>query len=287
MLKVFAAVLTAVVFALPAAASGEIIKIWEDSVPGKKCAEAEQYTEGGGIHRYSFVSEPTLELYLVKSDKPAPLVVVCPGGGYAKLAYDLEGIEIAKWLNSIGVNAAILKYRIPDNRLGAFADAQRALRLARHNAAKWGVNPDKIGVLGFSAGGHLSARLSTGYAENIYEARDAADRLSARPDFTVLVYPAYLYADANYTIAPEIKVDKNTPPAFITQAQDDVKYIDSSIAYYLALKKAGVKADLHLFSKGGHGNGIRRKDVPMKEWQNICGEWLKYYFVQDPEPSKK
>jgi len=275
MKKILCAALLAAFFCA-AYAENEVVKIWDGvKMPGTATDKPEKALSPEVCTN---VSVPRLTLFLVKGDKPAAAVLVCPGGGYTNVCFGYEGDEIAKWLNSIGVSAAVLKYRTPANREGAFADAQRALRLMRFNAAKWNIDPARIGMLGFSAGGHLTAQTSTGYDIQAYAPQDAADKLSARPDFSVLVYPAYLYADANYTLSPEIKVDKNTPPAFITQAQDDVKYFDSSIAYYLALKKAGVKADLHLFADGGHGHGIRRNKEPMKDWEELCGQWILYYF---------
>ncbi len=261
----------------------KVLNIWDAKAPGKVCKEDEEIILKGD-RNYKFVSVPTISIYKVESETPAPAVLICPGGGYGRVCIEHEGTEIAKWLNSIGFTAVILKYRIPENRDGAFADAQRALRLIRYNAKAWNIDPNRLGMLGFSAGGHLTARTSTSFNIQAYEPTDAADKLSARPDFSVLVYPAYLYTDANYTLPPEIKITKDTPPVFITQAQDDVKYFDSSIAYYLAAKKMGVKADIHLFADGGHGKGVRRTQEPMKDWHNICGEWLKYYFLN---PSKK
>ncbi len=255
-----------------------VMNLWPSKAPGKVCEEEEVCPVSNGDSRYKFVSVPTLTFYGVKSETPAPIVLVCPGGGYDVVCVTHEGVEIAKWLNQNGIAAAVLKYRVPKNRDGAFADAQRALRIIRANAQKWGVDAGRVGMLGFSAGGHLTARTSTGYNEKAYEPVDEIDKLSARPDFTVLVYPAYLYADKNYTLVPEVSVDKDTPQAFITMAQDDKTYFDSSIAYYLALKKAGVKADLHLFADGGHGKGVRRNKEPMKDWPKLCAEWINYYF---------
>ncbi len=253
-------------------------KLWEGKAPGEICSEPEEL-KSVGILKYTNVSVPEMVFFPIESAQPAPTVIVCPGGGYKVMAWDLEGTEIAKWLNSEGFNAIVLKYRVPDNKDGAFADLQRAIRLARFNAAKWNIDPNRLGVLGFSAGGHLIVRASANYNISAYEAHDEADKLSARPDFTVAVYPAYLSLDENYAFPEDLKVDKNAPRAFIIAAQDD-RWVDSSIAYYLTLKKIGVKADLHLFSEGGHGTGIRKKEdsKPMRSWNNICGVWLKYYF---------
>jgi acetyl esterase/lipase len=206
-------------------------------------------------------------------DSPAPAVLVCPGGGYSILAYDLEGTEIAQWLNSIGFTAVVLKYRVPDNRAGALEDAQRTLSLMRHNATAWNIDPEHIGILGFSAGGHLAACTSAATGGRAYIAVDDADQQRCTPDFTVLVYPAYL-SDEHFSLPVEVAVSRETPPAFIVQTQDDKHYIDSSLAYYIALKSADVPAELHLFPEGGHGYGLRPSKHGVSGWPALCGAWL-------------
>ncbi len=260
-------------------AQSETLKLWKGTPPGEVCAGVEELKQVGDIKKFLNVSSPEIQLFPAAGDAPAPAVIICPGGAYKIMAWDLEGTEIAQWLNSIGFTAVILKYRVPDNRDGAFMDAQRAVRLVRANAEKWKIDPQRVGILGFSAGAHLSARTSASFKDEAYAPIDEADKLSPRPDFTVLVYPAYLSADENYALSPEIKADKETPPAFIIEAQDD-KLIDSAVAYYLALKKLGIKADIHLYAQGGHGIGIRNKadGKPIRAWNDVCGEWLKYYF---------
>lgn len=230
------------------------------------------------IIRIKTVDAPCLELYKSKTaPAEAPAVVIYPGGGYSILAYDLEGTEIATWLNSIGIHAIVVKYTVPGNkRLEALQDAQRSMSIVRSKAKEWGIAANKIGVLGFSAGGHLTANISTNYKERKYKEIDAVDKVSCRPDFSVLVYPAYLYEKDDKTIlAKNIPVDANTPPAFIVQTLDDRRLIDSAFNYARALKDAKVDAELHLYARGGHGYGMRPSDKPVSKWTELCGKWLK------------
>ena len=229
------------------------------------------------ILRITKVQTPKLEFFKSKSAKDlAPAVLVFPGGGYNILAYDHEGTQVAEWLNSIGIHAVVVKYTVPGNkRKEALQDAQRAMGLVRSKAGDWGIDPKKIGVLGFSAGGHLSAHLSTNYATRAYKVIDEADQLSCRPDFTVLVYPAYLYAKKDRRVlAPEIKVNAQTPPAFIVQALNDKNYIDSAFNYCRALKDTKVPAEMHLYGAGGHGHGLRKSNHAISQWTELCGRWL-------------
>lgn len=250
----------------------------------------------------SAIKTPTLELFLVKSDVPTPFVIVFPGGGYNILAHDHEGVQIAEWLNSIGVSAGILRYRVPQNPEGALQDAQRAIKVVRQNADKvyWNIDPQKIGVIGFSAGANLCARLSTNYKKLAYDRIDNIDVTrsnSARPDFTMLIYPAYcdeqgyerrwnktkvdFKADYNklYKIAKNLPIDKKTPPVFIAQSLDDKNYINAGIAYFLEAKRVGVPANLHIFEKGGHGYGLADGRYSGKgiqsAWTKLAEDWLK------------
>jgi acetyl esterase/lipase len=255
------------------------VALWPDGAPGEPVGkqETDLPPRGDGVERITHVGKPTLTWFEVdKSQGPSPAVLVCPGGGYRALAFDKEGTEIAEWLRSIGIAAAVLKYRVPQNREGAFQDAQRAMGLLRRRAKQWNIDPKRVGVIGFSAGGHLAARLSTDYAKRAYANVDEADRFSCRPDFTVLVYPAYLSKkEEPRELVDEVVVTDQTPPAFLVQTQDDRAYVDSSIAYYLALKKAGVTAELHLFPDGGHGYGLRRSKRPVSGWPRLCEAWLR------------
>ena len=254
-----------------------VMPVWPGEVPGKTTTEAEglQPDQGDRIIRMTHVSAPTLAVYKAPNQKrPVGAVMVCPGGGYHILAYDLEGTEIAEWLNSIGLTAVVLKYRVPQNREGALQDAQRGLGLIRANAEAWGIDPDRVGVLGFSAGAHLSASLSTRYSERQYPSIDEADAMSCRPDFTVLVYPAYL-GTPDWDLKDDIVMTKDTPPAFIVQTQDDRRLVPSSFAYYKGLSKFNIPAELHIFPSGGHGYGMRPSVYPVSDWPKLCATWIK------------
>ncbi len=247
--------------------------LWPDraSRPG----ERELPDKRNNVCRITDVCAPSIMVYRASGTDPAaPAVMVCPGGGYSILAINLEGTEIAEWLNSIGFTAVVLKYSVPKNRDGALQDAQRAMGVIRLHSKEWNIDPDRLGVIGFSAGGHLSARLSTTYETRTYPPVDEADGLSCRPDFTMLLYPAYL-GDETYTLPKEVAVTSNTPPAFIVQAQDDVAYVNSSIAYCLALKQKKIPAELHLFPSGRHGYGLRPSAYPVAGWPKLCEQWLR------------
>jgi acetyl esterase/lipase len=196
---------------------------------------------------------------------------------------DLEGSEVCEWLNSIGVTAVLLKYRVPDPAPHArsFADAQRALGIVRSRAAEWNIDPRRIGVLGFSAGGHLAASLSCNYRTRAYAPVDQADRISCRPDFTVLIYPAYLALhDSDSTLDPSFHPAQDTPPAFLVQTQRDPIGVNNSIAYYRALQQAGVAAEMHLYEAGGHGYGLRPSAMPVSGWPRRLADWLEsMHFV--------
>ena len=249
------------------------VNLWPDragDIEGRELPDKSR-----NICRITDITNPSITVYPAAGAGPATAaVMVCPGGGYKVLAIDLEGTEIAEWLNSIGVAAVVLKYSVPDNRDGALQDAQRAMGLIRFRCKEWNIDPDRLGVMGFSAGGHLSASLSTTYKTRSYSPVDEADRLSCRPDFTMLIYPAYLGNEA-YNLSKEIVVTTNTPPAFIVQTQDDKAFINSGIAYYLALKTQNIPSEIHLFPSGGHGYGLRPSDKPVSHWPELSERWLK------------
>jgi acetyl esterase/lipase len=207
-------------------------------------------------------------------------VRVSPGVGYHILALDLEGTEVCEWLNSIGVTAVLLKYRVPkraglEKHAPALQDAQRALSLVRHRAKEFGIDPQRLGVLGFSAGAHLSAVLST-TPDRTYPAVDAADQVDLRPNFTVLIYPAYLTAkELGDKTPPEIKITTNTPPTFITIAEDDPVRMENALHYALALKQANVPVELHLYPTGGHGYGLRRTKEAVTTWPDRAADWMR------------
>lgn len=250
--------------------------LWPDRTD--PAAEKDRGTIKNNIHIIE-VGSPSITVY--PAAKPAPAVMVCPGGAYNVLAINLEGVEVAQWLNSIGFTAVVLKYTVPKNRDGALQDAQRAMGLIRLHSKEWNVDPARLGVMGFSAGGHLSARLSNTFETRSYPPVDEADRLSCRPDFTMLIYPAYL-GDETYTLSKEIVVTTNTPPAFIVQTQDDNPHINSSITYYLALKKQRVPSELHLFPSGGHGYGLRLSEKPVSRWPKLGEAWLQKTVLSPP-----
>lgn len=261
-----------------ASAAPQVIPVWPEGKVPLKASDTPERTvpSQDNIIRVTDVNAPTLTVCPAPdTGKPNPAVLICPGGGYSILAWDLEGTEIAQWLNTLGHTAFILKYRVPNNqRDAALCDAQRALGLIRSQAAALNINPARLGILGFSAGAHLAARTSTDFAKRHYAPLDDADALPSRPDFSLIIYPAYLFRDG-YTLAPEIPVTANTPPAFILQAQDDKPYVDSSLAYYIALKSAGVPAALHLLPDGGHGYGLRPRGKSTDVWGSLAEAWLK------------
>jgi len=235
------------------------------------------------VIRLTGISKPTIEVYKPgKANDTGAAVLVCPGGGYGILAWDLEGTEICQWLNGIGVSGVLLKYRVPrrPNRPkheAPLQDAQRAIRLVRAHANDWAIDAGRVGIMGFSAGGHLSAVTSTTSDKTTYEAVDAADALSARPDFTMLIYPAYLVTDEKAevpTLSPELTVTKDTPPTIIFMAGDD-RFVSSALTYYRALWAHKVRASLHLYPTGGHGYGLRPSEHTICTWPKRCEDWMR------------
>jgi len=254
--------------------------------PANAAAEADMTTAkdnlvaGKPLIRLGNVSTPTITLYSPTSKNTGAAIVVFPGGAYRILAIDLEGTEVCQWLNSAGITCVLLKYRVPDSgpypkSPAAMQDAQRAVGIVRQHAAEWKIDPKRIGVLGFSAGAHLAAALSTHFDKRLYNSVDAADQLSCRPDFAVIVYPGYLaIAEQNFAPNSEIHVTQQTPPAFIVQTEDDPVHVENSTLYFLALKNANVRAELHLYAEGGHGYGLRRTALPVTGWPRLVETWL-------------
>lgn len=276
------------------AKAGELrpISLWPGTPPGETInfpVEADTTTSkddlvaGRRVIRLGNISDPTITIYRPDPAKnTGAAVLVCPGGGYFILAMDLEGTEVCAWLNSIGVTGILLKYRVPlgegkHPRVAPLQDAQRALGLVRHDAAKWGVNPNRIGVLGFSAGGHLAANLSNNHDQRSYPPVDAVDQTSCRPDFCVLIYPGSLtLKDKNNALAPELAISAtNTPPTFLAMAEDDGVRVENALFYYLALKNAKVPAEMHLYPNGGHGYGLRRTEHVVTSWPDRVADWMK------------
>lgn len=251
--------------------------VWpEGKVPGRgaRDPEADLPARGDNVRRVTNVSRPTLAVFPApKADKPAPAVIVCPGGGYSYLCIDKEGTDVAAWLNSAGITALVLKYRTPNNRDGALQDVQRALSLARANAADWNLDPDRLGVMGFSAGGNLAAKTSTLFDKRSYAAIDAVDRQGCRPDFAVLVYPAYL-ADKDGKVSADLDLAAKIPPTMIVHSEDDKPHVPGSKAYHAALKEAKVSHEFKLYPTGGHGYGLR-SERDAKAWPEDALAWLK------------
>ena len=292
------------------------VSIWPGTIPdtrpprGPEVATAvkDPLVAGTPWVEVANVSRPTMTFYSPIGNNTGAAVVVFPGGGYKRLAIDLEGTEVCDWLTSKGITCVLLKYRVTDvgpyPKSGpypespmALEDVQRTVGLVRFHAAQWHIDPHKIGVLGFSAGGHLSAAISTHFEKRLYPAVDSADKESCRPDFAVAIYPGHLSmaaaewdakqgtkkfvlhspenADKDLGLNPEIPVTPHTPPTFLLQAEDDhVDNVNDSLAYYIALKKADVAVEMHLYAQGGHAFGLRRTKLPITEWPQLVETWL-------------
>jgi acetyl esterase/lipase len=276
------------------------INVWKGQIPCsiKNGGYKEILDTSGGWDRISKVTNPRIDFYPAPAEKSTgTAVLICPGGGYGVLAIGHEGKDIAGWFNSIGISAFVLKYRLPsesimtDKTIGPLQDAQEAMRLIRQNAKEWKINPEKIGVMGFSAGGHLAATLSTHYNDKVYE---TDFKTSARPDFSILIYPV-ISMDSSIThmgsritllgnnptdeivkrYSNELQVNKKTPPAFLVHSIDDGTVpVENSINYVLALRKFKVPCELHLYQSGGHGYGMGRSNNTESTWPEACIKWL-------------
>ena len=270
--------------------ASEPLALWPKTAPGENddvgvgqeiTKPSPRLVSGKPITRIFNVSVPTITLYRPPPDKDTgAAVLVCPGGGYGILAIDLEGTEVCQWLNSIGVTGVLLKYRVPPRKglepyTAPLQDAQRALGLVRIHAAEWKIDPHRIGIMGFSAGGDLSALVSTRFEQRTYAPVDEADQASCRPDFAMLIYPGRLVLKEGPELAPELTVTSNTPPTFLIQTEDDPIHVENSLFYYLALKQAKVPAEMHLFAIGGHGYGLRESDKTVISWPNRAEEWMR------------
>jgi acetyl esterase/lipase len=265
------------------------LTLWPHGAPGSlpnRSSEPESSTSqaplvaGKTVERLANVSTPTITLYSPVGKNTGTAVVVFPGGGWRILAMDLEGTEICQWLNSVGVNCILLKYRVPDSgpypkSTAAVQDAQRALGVVREHAVEWHIDPHRVGVLGFSAGGNLAAALSTHFEQRLYDPVDDADKLSCRPDFAVLIYPGALHESGDLlALDPNLQPTADTPPTFLSQAENDPVHVENSVDYFLALKKAKVPAEMHLYAQGGHGFGLRRTALPITTWPASVVLWL-------------
>ncbi len=278
------------------------VAIWPGAAPDtplsdrpESVAMADNLVAGRPWRWVTDVSTPTMTVFPAKGKNTGAAVVVFPGGGFMGLAIDLEGTEVCDWLTSKGVLCVLLKYRVPrsedyyDQKLdrqvepkvfAAFQDAQRTISLVRSRAAQWGVDPKKIGVLGFSAGGYLAAKTATEFERRAYRPVDVADRESCRPDFSVPIYPGHLWrprGDARtLTLNPRIHVTARTPPTFLLQAEDDrVDGVEQALTYYAALKDAGVPVEMHLYAAGGHAFGLRPTSAPITRWPGLVETWLR------------
>ncbi len=278
----------------------ETFKLWPGVPPGDenlklppeidKTKDTDKLIAGRRIIKLGNVSSPEIAVYPATGrNATGTSVIICPGGGHHILAYDLEGTEVAEWLNELGVTAFVLKYRVPfrdkDRRwIGAVQDAQRAVSVIRSRAEEFGVDRSRIGILGFSAGGETAALTSIFSDEQRqYAPVDADDRISCRPDFTVLVYSAgIIEKDGSLRSHVAKSIDKNTPPAFLVHAQNDRVSSDHSTQYFIALKKAGVSAELHIWPDGGHGYGLRRTELPITTWPDRCRDWMKASGLLEP-----
>lgn len=279
-------------------AQNEVIPIWTSTIPNSientNFRSKEIYKEG----RITKVTKPTLTAFIPKENiSNGTAVIICPGGGYHHLTIEKEGSKVAKWLNSLGITAFVLKYRLPNDSImkfkaiGPLQDAQEAIRIVRRNAKKWNLNTDKIGIMGFSAGGHLASTLATQYNNPIYK---TVDSISAKPNFSILIYPVISMKDEIthkgsknnllgelpsqeiiQKFSNELQVNNETPMAFLVHASDDMSVpVENSINYYLSLKNNNVPAELHIYEKGGHGFGLGRKDTS-KNWTLVCENWLR------------
>ena len=268
------------------AAEPVVIDLWPaGKVPGESAdLGPEKLTEKDGVvTSITNVSKPSIKVYPAPKDTATgAALLIAPGGGYNSLAWDHEGEQVAAWANSLGVTGVILKYRVPRRPdaakdqppVGALQDAQRAMGIVRARAAAWGVDPKRVGMLGFSAGGHLAAWASTNFDKRAYDAVDDADRQDIRPDFVVMVYPGGAVERGTTQLKPEIRVTKETPPSFLTMSTDDRVGSENCVALYLALKQAGVPVEMHLYAKGGHGYGLRPTAGVPATWTKRCEEWM-------------
>jgi len=272
------------------AAIPTILNIWPGKPPGETkelpaevdlTKDTDNLIAGKRIIKLGNVFTPQIAVYKPeKSKDTGASVIICPGGGHHILAYDLEGTEVAEWLNTIGVTGIVLKYRVPfrnpDKRWGAaVADAQRAVSLVRSKAAEWNLDPKRIGICGFSAGGETAGLTSLFLEERQYTAADDVDKVSCKPDFAILIYPGGFDTKGQAQMRESIKVTKDTPPMFLIHAFDDPVTANNSLALAVELKKAGVSTELHIYDAGGHGYGLRLVNtLPITTWPKRCEEWM-------------
>ena len=242
------------------------------------------------------VTKPTITIYRpAKERDTGTAMLICPGGGYWNLYWELEGEEVAAWLNAQGMTGIILKYRVPrrpdepktEPARRPLQDAQRAVSLVRSKSKAWGIQPDRIGMVGFSAGGHLAISTATSFEQRAYEPIDDVDKVSCRPDFAVAVYSGYLKAKENDELAPGLTVPIGTPPIFLAHGGDDIiSSPEHSVFMYLALKRAGVAAELHVYASTAHDFGVRKAEHPYSSWTESCTKWLQHQRLLQPRPGR-
>lgn len=275
------------------------LPIWQGKVPDAKPVpgpemmkiDSDFFVAGRPVTSVFNVTQPTMTVYAPAGKSTGAAILVFPGGGFRQLAIDLEGTEVCDWLTSAGVTCVLLKYRVPSVpydwhckcRPNGFAistlaleDAQRTMGLIRFHASEWHIDPHKIGVLGFSAGGYLVAEISTHFDRRLYAPVDAADQESCRPDFAVAIYPGHLWTEDNLALNPRIRVTRKTAPTFLLQAENDpTDPVQNSLAYFAALKQAGVPVEMHVYAQGGHAFGLRQTELPITEWPRMVERWLR------------
>lgn len=271
-------VLTILFTSLISAQNNNMVYIWPNKVPleikPKKTSVISENTQGNVI-RIAEVTNPSLTIYQPKKSNASKAgIIICPGGGYNILAFDKEGTEIANWLNSLGYTAFVLQYRVPKNRTGAMQDVQRAIKWVRSKAKDFDLNSEKIGLMGFSAGGHLTANASINPKQS-YKSIDEIDKNSSVPNFSMLIYPAYLDKGENRTLSPELRFKTTTslPPFFVFGTIDD-PYGNSPLTFTTALRDANKTITLHVLPKGGHGYGLRKGNIAAKTWPSLLKHWL-------------
>jgi acetyl esterase/lipase len=274
------------------AAEPLVLDVWPGKVPEDTGVDGDEkfrmYSSPlfeGPTKLITNVTKPMLMVYLPpKEQNTGAAVVICPGGGYHELFWELEGEEVAAWLNAHGIAGIILKYRVPRRAgdapdrppLGPQMDAQRAISLVRSKSAEWGIDPKRIGMVGFSVGGHLVVATATGFKKRKYDVIDKIDDVSCRPDFGIACYSGYLKAKDKDEIWPDLNIPEDTPPIFLTHAADDnIASADNSSIMYQALKRANVPAELHIFATGGHDFGVRQTEKPPAAWTRLCLDWLR------------
>ena len=282
------------------AADPLVVDVWPGKAPQDVGIDREESTRmyespilDGPTKLITNVTKPTLTIYRPNGEvkNTGTAVLICPGGGYHDLFWELEGEEVAAWLNSLGMTGIILKYRCPrrpgdikgEPPLGPLLDAQRAVSLVRSRAAEWGIDPQRIGMVGFSAGGHLAVATATSFEKRLYEPIDAVDKVSCRPDFAVLCYSGYLKAKDKDEISPAIHIPADTPPIFLAHSSDDkISDAEHSLFMYLALKRAGIPAELHIYATGDHDFGVRENEKLPSSWTELCVKWLRSQDLLKP-----